>query len=63
MGLVLTLLVVILIFAVAFWIVSMIPWGPTAGRTPQILQLALAIMLLLFLILVLLGHVPTIVIR
>jgi hypothetical protein len=55
-----TLLIFILLFAVVFAIVQMLPLD---AKPRQIIQIAVAIVLVIFLALVLLGHGPTLEIR
>ena len=60
MGFIVTLLIVILLFAVCFALVGMLP---IEAKPKQFVHIAIAVVLVLFLVLVLLGHVPEITIR
>jgi hypothetical protein len=56
----LSLLVTLLIVAIVLWIVSMIPMD---AKAKQIVQVAVAVILLLWLVLVLLGYAPRLDVR
>lgn len=60
MGLLITLLVVVLFLVVVFWLVGALV---TDARSKQIIQVIVAVVVLAWLITVLLGYAPHIVVR